>query len=253
MIDEARGTAGAETARRALALVELIADAGAALDLSAVVDRSGLSRPTAYRLLRVLGEEGWLARTGRSGWSTGVRLQRLGRQLAQGPDPAQAVAPVLATVAAATGETACLHLIDGREVVLIAGSESGHVLRRSVRVGERTPLFRGAAGTAALAFAAIDVKERVLRPLDSSTREEVERRLDTIKASGWSQSIGENHAGIAGIAAPVTAGSTGPTVGSISVAGPADRFTESARAAAVDLLLDQAGRATEALSTISYG
>jgi DNA-binding IclR family transcriptional regulator len=254
MADEQDGstvmTAGAETARRALRLVEIVTSAGEPVDLSAVVDTSGLSRPTAYRLLRVLGEEGWLERVGRSDWRPGIRLRRLARAGATSLDPSRVVEPVLHKLADATGETACLHLLDGDVAVLAAGEESSaHALRRVAAIGERTPLTRGAAGIAILAQLDTAMQDRLLSSLAPSSRSKLRKRLAETARRGWSESSGENHPGVAGIAAALSAGSGGRVLGSISLAGPANRWTEASRHRAVGLLTSACQQATRQLLT----
>jgi DNA-binding IclR family transcriptional regulator len=246
--DKERGTAGAETARRALRLLEIVTAAGAPADLNGVVDASGLSRPTAYRLLRVLAEEGWLQRAGRSGWRTGSRLHRLARTATPPVDPVSAVGPVLARLAEATGETACLHLLDGDTALLAAGTESAaHALRRAAAIGERTPLIRGAAGIAILAALDEPARRRLLAGSTPEAHAALGDRLVQTARRGWAESSGENHPGVAGIAAAITAGTGGPVVGSISVAGPAHRWDAAARHRDAGVLTAACAEATRRL------
>jgi DNA-binding IclR family transcriptional regulator len=243
-------TAGGETARRALRLLEIVTTAGGPVDLNAVVDTSGLSRPTAYRLLRVLGEEGWLERVGRSDWRPGSRLRRLAHVGATSIDPVEVVQPILLKLADATGETACLHLLEGDDVLLAAGEESSaHALRRVAAIGERTPLTRGAAGIAILSKLDTAAQDRLLAGLAPNARPKVRKRIAQTAGRGWSESSGENHPGVAGIAAPISAGPAGRVIGSISVAGPANRWNEAARHQAVGLLTSACHEATRHLGT----
>jgi IclR family transcriptional regulator, acetate operon repressor len=240
--------AGAETARRALRLTEIVTTAGEPVDLATVVDASGLSKPTAYRLLRVLAEEGWLDRVGRSSWRPGTRLHRLARAGATSLDPVDVARPVLHKLADATSETACLHLLDGDAALLAAGQESSaHALRRVAAIGERTPLTRGAAGIAILAQLGHASQDRLLATLTPNSRSKLRKRLTETSRRGWSESMGENHPGVAGIAAAINAGPGGPVVGSISLAGPADRWNQAARNKAVRFLTSACEEATRRL------
>jgi DNA-binding IclR family transcriptional regulator len=243
-------TAGAETARRALRLVEIVTIAPDPVDLGAVVESSGLSRPTAYRLLRVLGEEGWLERVGRSEWRPGNRLRRLARARATTLDPVEVIQPVLRRLADGTGETASLHLLDSDTALLVAGAESSaHALRRVTAIGERTPLTRGSAGIAILAHLDTASQDRLLAGLSPTTRPKLRKRLVQTAQRGWSESSGENHPGVAGIAAAISAGPDGPVIGSISLAGPANRWNEAARHGAAGLLTAACHEASRQLGT----
>jgi DNA-binding IclR family transcriptional regulator len=62
-------------------------------------------------------------------------------------------------------------------------------------------------------------------------------------------SPGENHPGVSGIAAAISAGPGGRVIGSISLAGPADRWNEAARHQAVGLLTAACQEATHHLGT----
>jgi DNA-binding IclR family transcriptional regulator len=222
--------AGAETARRAVRLVEVVAASDSPITLDAVATSAQLSRPTTYRLLRVLAEERWLERSGRTEWGVGSRLARLGRNLVQAIDPVTVVQPSLATLAKVSGETACLHLHDGDSALLATGSESeNQALRRVAAVGERTPLVRGSAGIAILAHLDTAERGRFIDSVAPVERGALRRRLDETGRRGWASSVGENHPGVAGIAAPVFAGPGGNVIGSISLAGPAGRWTARAR------------------------
>jgi DNA-binding IclR family transcriptional regulator len=231
-----------------LRLVEIVTAAADPLDLSAVVEASGLTRPTAYRLLRVLGEEGWLERVGRSEWRPGSRLRRLAPARTTTPDPAEVVQPVLHQLADATGETACLHLLDGSTALLVAGAESSaHALRRVTAIGERTPLTRGSAGIAILAQLDPASQDRLLAKLSPTDRTKLRKRLVATAEQGWCESSGENHPGVAGIAAPISISPGGPVLGSISIAGPANRWTQAARHRATRLLTSACQEASRQL------
>jgi DNA-binding IclR family transcriptional regulator len=161
------------------------------------------------------------------------------------------VQPVLQDLAAATGETACLHLVDGDAALLAAGVESAaHVLRRVAATGERTPLTRGCAGIAILAHLDTAAQERLVAGLAPKARSTLRKRLTVIARRGWSDSVGENHPGVAGIAAAIRAGSDGPVIGSLSVAGPANRWNDSARRRAVGTLTSACDKATRQLGDV---
>jgi DNA-binding IclR family transcriptional regulator len=255
-VDEGRPTrtatasiAGAETARRAVRLVEVIAASDSPITLDAVATSARLSRPTTYRLLRVLAEEQWLERSGRTEWRVGSRLTRLARNLVQAIDPVAVVQPSLATLAKASGETACLHLHDGDSALLATGSESeNQALRRVAAVGERTPLVRGSAGIAILAHLDPAEQGRFLRSVARDERGALRRRLAETGRRGWASSVGENHPGVAGIAAPVFAGPGGDVIGSISLAGPAGRWTARARRQAATKLVQTCAEVSAELS-----
>jgi IclR family acetate operon transcriptional repressor len=226
---------GAETARRALHLVELLAEQADALPLATLVSRSGLPKATAYRLLRVLQEEGWTERSRQEGYRIGPRLRNLAERINPRVDLEQLARPHLQRLAASTAETATLYVRRGTHAELTAGAESPvHALRLAPFVGERTPLNRGAAGIAILAHLPDSEQAALLGPTPPKA---LTNRLTACRRDGYALSSGENHPGVNGIAAPLTAGNAGPTLGSIAVAGPASRWDPHTALTAVPELL----------------
>jgi IclR family transcriptional regulator, acetate operon repressor len=238
------GIEGAETARRAGRLLEIVATAGRPAPLEWIGAQAGLSKSTTYRLLRALQDEGWLERAGRAGYQVGGRLIRLAAAIDPGRDIAERARPWLESLAALTAETASLNLRDGPWAVSVAGAESNrHALHRAVQVGHRTPLGRGCTGLAIMAWLPAAEQERVTRELAADAHLSpadvagLGRRLSAIVRDGFVRSAEENHPGLAAVAAPVFIGPRGPVVGSIAIGGPVGRWTRAAIDASVPDLL----------------
>jgi DNA-binding IclR family transcriptional regulator len=238
------GIEGAETARRAGRLLEIVATAGRPAPLEWIGEQAGLSKSTAYRLLRALQDEGWLERAGRAGYQAGPRLIRLAAAIDPGHDITERARPWLESLASVTAETASLNVRDGNWAVTVTGAESTkHALHRAVQVGHRMPLARGCTGLAILAWLPAAEQEQAARELAAGeyiSQADVDglgRRLSTIARDGFVRSAEENHPGLAAVAAPVFMGTGGPVVGSIAVAGPVGRWTREAIDAKVPDLL----------------
>ncbi|HEX5289796.1 MAG TPA: IclR family transcriptional regulator [Streptosporangiaceae bacterium] len=238
------GIEGAETARRAGRLMEIVATAGRPAPLEWIGEQAGLSKSTAYRLLRALQDEGWLERAGRAGYQAGPRLIRLAAAIDPGHDITERARPWLESLASVTAETASLNVRDGNWAVTVTGAESTkHALHRAVQVGHRMPLARGCTGLAILAWLPAAEQEQAARELAAGeyiSQADVDglgRRLSTIARDGFVRSSEENHPGLAAVAAPVFMGTGGPVVGSIAVGGPVGRWTREAIDASVPDLL----------------
>jgi IclR family transcriptional regulator, acetate operon repressor len=229
------GIEGAETARRACRLLEIVATAGRPAPLEWIGQEAGLSKSTAYRLLRTLQDEGWLERAGRMGYQVGSRLVRLAAAIEPGKNIVDLAQPWLESLAERTSETATLNIRNGEWAVVVAGAESArHALRRAVQIGHRMPLARGCSGLAILAWLPRADQQEVTRKLISgnyirpSDVTGLDDRLLMIARDGFVLSAEENHPGVAAVAVPVFAGPGGPIAASISVGGPIDRWTKSA-------------------------
>jgi DNA-binding IclR family transcriptional regulator len=216
-------------------LLEIVATAGGPAPLEWIGAQAGLSKSTAYRLLRALQDEGWLERAGRSGYQVGGRLLRLAAAIDPGRDLAERAQPWLESLASLTSETVTLSVRDGNWAVVVAGAESTrHALHRSVQIGHRMPLARGCTGLVILAWLPGAEQEQIARELAAGghiTAADVtglDRRVSTAMREGLVRSSEENHPGIAAVAAPVFLGTRGPIAASIGIGGPVERWTRTA-------------------------
>jgi DNA-binding IclR family transcriptional regulator len=114
---------------------------------------TGLSRPTAHRLLSSLIAEGLVDRdpdTG--GWLLGPELYLLGAAAAARYDVTERARDILELVAIETGESVYLSSLRGQQTVCLLEEEGSFPLRSHVlHVGIRFPLGVASAGLAILA------------------------------------------------------------------------------------------------------
>lgn len=164
--------------------------------LADLVDRTGLSRATAHRLAVALEAHGLLRRTSDGRFALGLHLVALARRATEQFPLAEAAAPAMEDLRAATGESVQLYVADGDRRVCVAALESPHGLRTIVPVGAALPMDRGSAG-------------RVLS--GEATR------------SGWVATVAEREPGVASVSAAVR-DADGLVVGAVSVSGPAERL-----------------------------
>ena len=87
--------------------------------LAGVVEGTGLSRPTAYRLLSALEVHHLVARGGGC-YSLGLRLLGWGNRVVAGAGLVEAARPALATLRDATGESTQLYVREGEARVCVA-------------------------------------------------------------------------------------------------------------------------------------
>ncbi|MCD2189603.1 IclR family transcriptional regulator [Actinomycetospora soli] len=217
---------GAETARRTLRLLEALA-AHQPVGLDEVAALVGLNKSTAYRLLRVLQEEGYCERLPQGGYRLGGAVATLAARTAVPAATLEAMRPVLQELAESTAETVTVHRRAGDAVVLSVGVESEqHVLRQVVRVGETTPLTRGCAGLAILASLPASDRDEVLDHVGGSeTRSALGGRVAEALADGYAVSRAANHPGVFGIAVAVPGGHGTGSELSLAVSGPESRWT----------------------------
>jgi DNA-binding IclR family transcriptional regulator len=188
------------------------------LALSALVERTGITRATAHRLAVALEDHGLVRRDGEGRFALGVRLIALGRAASETIALVDAASGALAALRDVTGESVQLYVRDGERRVCIASLESPHGLRTIVPAGASLPLDVGSAG-------------HILRG-------------DPMSRRGWVASVGEREAGVASVSAPVYE-RDGTLVGAVSVSGPIERTTRQPGRRYGEAVVD-AARAIEA-------
>lgn len=199
-----------------LALVLDAFDGSGALSLADVVERTGLPRSSAHRMLDRLVQLSWLRRRGRK-YSLGLRLVELGSLAVRQDDVYEAALEPLRQLYRATGMVVHLAVLDGDDVVLL--EKLGGRLSSLVptRVGGRLPAARTALGNAILAFSGRNA------PGD----EQIRTRRFAIERNAVAPGFGC-------IAVPI--GPVGEAASAISVCGPTrDLFADSRMVTPVQL------------------
>ncbi|MGZ8631468.1 MAG: IclR family transcriptional regulator [Actinomycetota bacterium] len=227
-----RASEGVELARRApttaVGTLDRIVDVLDAVETGArsytdITRATGLSRPTAHRLIRALEQHGFLLQADGAGYALGPRLLSLASS-AMRDLPLRGLAhPTLERLARTTGESTQLYVRDGDARVCIDAVESESELRTIVVVGATLPLTRGSAGKVFLAWAGDDDRRRVLTTLPPEDSARLARVAATTARRGWADSIGEREAGVASVSAPVF-DAAGILIAAVSVSGPSNRI-----------------------------
>ncbi|MFC8868776.1 IclR family transcriptional regulator [Streptomyces sp. NPDC057148] len=193
------------------------------LTLTEVVQRSGLPRSSAHRILDQLVRQRWLEREGRD-YRLGMGMLELGALASHHNRLRRAALPHLHALHESTGHLVHLAVLDGTEVVYlerIGGSLDSGV---PSRVGGRQPAYCTAAGKAILAFSDDAVVEPVIRqglrprtPRTITWPEAFRSELAMVRERGVAFDCEEGFQGVFCVAAPLRG--AGRAVASISVCG----------------------------------
>jgi DNA-binding IclR family transcriptional regulator len=193
---------GVQTVDRALQLLLAFDSEGQALGVTELAARLGVHKSTASRLAATLA---------------------LG-----GRDLVELARPPMTALAAETGETVNLAVLDGVEAVNVAQVEGRHIVGVGSWTGRRTALHCTANGKVLLAFSRAPLPGS---PYDAftartiTTRAGLERELAAIRRRGYAEAVGELEEGLHAVAAPVVA-ADGRCCAALSVSGPAYRMPE---------------------------
>lgn len=162
----------------------------------------------------------------------GAGVVRLGAAYLDGIDVTTVATPFMEALQEDCGESVGLQVREGLERVVVASRESKATIRSGFSLGERFPLYAGAAAKVLLAFEPNDVRDGLVqslepKPLTDRTildPELLRSELEQIRLRGYAVSANEVSLQSASIAAPVLSGN-GRVAAALVVTGPAFRVS----------------------------
>lgn len=222
---------------RALQIMALFDDEHNVVTLRDVLDRTGLPKTTALRLIQTLERNGMLHASANGEYVGGLSLLRWARLAATTwTIPAEAT-KVLESVASTCGETVNVYVRRGVQRVCVAQQEGPQTLRHVVRVGDQLPLWAGGAAKILLLEASDELLEAVAAtsPDGLAHLQRLRGWVEEARRDGYATSRAEREVGLASIAVPVRS-RAGAVLAALSLGGPSDRFTDDKRPAMVRVL-----------------
>lgn len=219
---------------RACSVMELLAAERGDVPLAKVAAATGLTRPTAHRILSTLEMAGWVRKTAGGRYGLTVKVFTVGSAAAETATLRDLARPVLAWLATDTGDTAYLLVPHAGRATCVERVEGPHPVRvHAVAVGGSIPLTGGGAALAILAHRPdlLDLAARAGR-----VRAHVKKHIPEVLAAGCALTTDDMIPGVSALGAPVF-DDDGQAVAAVSVTGTNDRFTgrelERRRAAVV--------------------
>ena len=242
---------------RGLSVIESFDDARAALTLSDVARRTGLSRGSVARVLHTLEMLGYLRGDGRH-FTLLPRTLRLGYAYLSSQPLWRLAHPMLEAVARDTGNACSLSVLDGEEIVYVTWVSEGRLVYDYVGVGGRLPAFCASMGRVLLAalpdaaldafFAKAKLAPRTPRTITDPAR--LRTILAAVRRNGYGTQDEEIEPGQRAVAVPVR-DDAGATIAAINVTVSAHRTTMKQMIdSAVPVLRREAKRLGEALSLV---
>ena len=240
-----RAPAGTQAILRAINLLKAFSTDRPELSLAQLHAASGLTKPTAHRLLCALQSEGFVERSGPQGsFRLGPALVALGSQAMLTSDLRAAVHPTLKDLARQTGETTTLEVLVDDSMLILDAVKGSHLVTGSLGIGTRWPVHATSTGKSILAAIPEESIEAVVgtslerytdRTVTDPTR--LFSELEVIRTRGYSAVLEELELDFVAVAASFN-DAYGNVEGAISVGGPASRFTpEVVQALGESLLL----------------
>lgn len=231
-----------EAVQRAIAVLDVLADAGADLGTNEIARRTGVNVSTVSRLLATLVDGGllqYVSSTGR--YRLGIRILQLGSVARANLDIRILARPHLEELTALTGETSTLSVPGERDVLTVDFVASDSSVRSVASIGRNSVPHATAAGKVFLAWGGqLPVGELAAYTERTVTdRAALAEEVAQVKKQGWARAIREREPELAAVAVPVL-DAAGSLVAILGVQGPATRFAARPMRAAVDLLREHA-------------
>jgi len=240
---------------RLFALLEIIAKRDSPFTLQAIVDETGLPKPTVHRMLQQLENAEILQRDGNGRhYSTGQRLTRLAENVLLNSTTQGARHAVLRKLVDEIGESCNLTAFSGNEVLYLDRVETAAPLRFYLHPGSRVPSHCSATGKLFLSQMSPAQRRRLLAavPLEKFTAntltnfDQLEQELERVKQQGFAFDEEEFLPGLLCLGILIPSPSGASNMG-LAIQAPMMRFSKERALSALPALR----RAAEAISKIN--
>jgi len=249
------GSGSSRGAARVLQILDHALASEGTLRVSELVTDVGIPQSTAYELVRIMVDAGYLEASSEKGsFSLGRKLYELGMVYRSQVDLLKDGAEVVHALSRELGETVQLSVLDHDRMLVLLKEEGTRPLRIISKVGSRVPINWAAAGRLLVSDKTDEELRRWLpeniapsptgtAPLDVVDLVEQIRRF---RAQGFGIEIGEanEHAGC--VAAPVL-DRDGKCIATVSVAAPEFRLSDSERPGIIATVREAAASLTRRL------
>jgi DNA-binding IclR family transcriptional regulator len=212
-------------------VIELLATSSQEVTLKRVQEALGLSKGTAFRILRALETHRLAAKNEDGIFVLGSRVLWWEACYRQNRGLSKLVRPHLERLRDMTSETAAFSIMVGNQSVVVDQAMSRHATSTRFDIGFSAPLHAGASGRVMLAHLPPErrrdfLSQRLERFTERTITDKrrLEQELNQYLAQGFAFGEGERLADTSSIAAPIF-GPDKEVLGVISVTGPSSRLT----------------------------
>ncbi|OEF97747.1 IclR family transcriptional regulator [Desulfuribacillus alkaliarsenatis] len=214
---------------RALDILSAFIGHEKSLSLTDISHKVHLHKSTVHRLLNSLEARGYVEKIPEvERYRLGMKIIELSSYASRSSDLIQTAIPEMKKIRDELGETVSLYVRDGDERVRLHAIESTQTLRRIAIIGQRLPLYVGAASKVLLAYIPEQERDELFTKSFCPIKFDLVRyreKISNTQLNGYAMSFEERESGVAAIAAPVFY-STGELAAALSLSGPIDRFPD---------------------------
>lgn len=218
---------------KAFMVLEIVAESSSPTSIPEVIRRTGLTKPTAHRVVNMLAEMGFLERDqSDSGFIEGPSLVSLAHRTLVASAPRSLRRAILQEVGTQTGETCNYGVLSGAEVTYLDRIEAKWPLGLRFEAGSRVPAHCTAIGKLMLSKLPQADLDSILNimPLSPYTahtmtdKDALRDAIDRIRQDDIGTDNQEFMHGVVCVAVPII-GRTGRCFGGLAVSAPEARVT----------------------------
>jgi IclR family pca regulon transcriptional regulator len=201
-----------EALAKGLRILSLFTEQQPTWRIADIVAASGIPMPTVYRVVMTLVAEGYLEHLPDGRYRPGVRVLTLGSASLRSLDLVELATPQLRELAASTGETVNLCVLNGDRVLYLVRIRNSDLVTANIQVGSTLPAVHTSIGKLLLSYLDdADLRARITPdsfgrgygPNAKESLEELLVELPAIRAQGWATQDEELAFGLRSVAAPV--------------------------------------------------
>ena len=244
-----------QSVARALAILNVLAEARTELALHEIAERMGLAKSTVHGLISTLKDFGYIEQCAFTyKYKLGLRLFEVGSIVALGWDVRTVAAPYIQKLLEEMRETVHLVILDKHEVLYIDKRETMESLRIASQVGMRLPAHCTGVGKTIMAYLDHKESQEIIRKkgLPRFTCNTItdpltlEAELGRIREQGYAVDNQEIMDSLKCVAAPIR-NQSGKVISAISISGPISRMQGERFQKAIDLVVRTGNTISEKL------
>ncbi|WP_020659962.1 IclR family transcriptional regulator [Amycolatopsis benzoatilytica] len=237
---------------KAMAVLELLAEATDEMPLGDIAARLDMNKSTCHRILTTLAAGDFVERPSAGSYRLGVGAFRIGSAMARRMSIRDRALPAMRDVFRKTGETIFLTVLRGDEGLCLERLDGRYAATHTLRVGGTLPLHLGAGPRLLLANLPDDQLDAYLngpfqrrigsQPTEAQVREQIEQ----IRADDYSVSRDDVEEGVTALSVPVR-DHLGKVVAALSISGLSSHLPETERPIQLRYLKEAAAEVSHAM------
>jgi DNA-binding IclR family transcriptional regulator len=221
---EGAQTEGVQAVVLTLRILELLAQEGRPVGVTALAKALGTTKSRIHRHLRTLAQEGYILQSpDTERYQVGARLAALGRMAGDTFDLASVAAPTMRQLRDTLGHFCVVSQVEPDGVRVLATLPGKSAVEIGVKRGSLLQFHGTAQGKIALAFGDEELRSHVFRsrldlltPHTVVSHAQLRREIEKVREQGWAVAPNESLIGVNALAAPVF-GAGGVLVAAVSI------------------------------------